>query len=204
MRSIPRVVMFSVMLVPALGVAADTPRTTAKTGWWPDVMERTFSDAMSFSREMMARVHYANQLATQLGRLAEARASSPELRRYGRLIATDRQLPDAVVRDYASRRMGVALGPPEFVMEAERELVQGRAAGLTHLMTLQGAAFDSGLLALASNDNQSDIDLVDQVRTQLDDPSLRIIFDQTIPILEQHERILQTLRSRSARATEGR
>ncbi len=204
MRSIPRVMVFSVMLVPALGVAADAPRTAAKTGWWPDVMERTFSDAMSFSREMMARVHYANQLATELGKMAEAHAGSPELRRYGRLVATDRQLQDALVLDYASRRMGVVLGPPEFVMEAERQLVQGRTAKLDHLKTLRAAAFDSELLALASNDNQSDIELVDQVRTQLDDPSLRIIFDQTLPILEQHERILQTLRSRFARTSEGR
>jgi putative membrane protein len=204
MRSSRKVAVFGVLLVPALVAAAGAPRAAPETGWWPEALERTFSDALSFSREMMARVHFANQVATELGRLAEERAASPELRRYGRLVATDRQLQDAQIFDYASRRMGVTLGPPQFVMEAERELVQQRTMRLDHLKTLAGPAFDTELLALASSDNQSSIALVDNARTQLDDPTLRIMFDQTMPILEQHEGIAQVLRSRAAGTTEGR
>jgi predicted outer membrane protein len=195
MRNSLRVVVFCFLLVPALVVAADTPRTAPGTGWWPEVMERTFSDALSFSREIMARVHFANQVATELGRLAEERAGSAELRRYGRLLAVDRRLQDAQIIDYASRRMGVPIGPPQFVMEAERELVQQRRARLDHLKTLTGLAFDDEFLALAWDDNQSTIELVDQARHQLDDPSLRIMFDQTMPILDQHEGIMRGLRS---------
>lgn len=202
MRNLRMVAVFGVLLVPVLGVAADDPRSGPKTGWWPEVLERTLSDTLSFSREMMARVHHANQIAIELGRLAETRAGSPELRRYGRLTATDRQLQDAQVLDYAARRMGVVLGSPQFVMEAERELVQQRAMRVDHLRTLAGTAFDGEFLDLASSDNQSALELVDHARTQLDDPSLRIMFDQTMLILEQHERIVEQLSSTAARAAE--
>lgn len=196
--------VLGVLLVPALVMAADPPRAAPKTGWWPEVMERTFSDALSFSQEMMARVHYAHQMATELGRLAEERAGAPELRRYGRLIAADRRLQDAQVIDYATRRLGVSLSSPQFVMETEREFLQQRAAKWDHLKTLAGPAFDGELLALASSDNQSDLELIDHARIQVDDPTLRIMFDQTMPILEQHETIVQALRSQVARTTAGR
>jgi predicted outer membrane protein len=204
MRNLPRVVVFGVLLVPAFVLAGDAPRAPSQTGWWSEGLERTFSDTLSFSRETMARVHYANQLAAALGRLAEESASSPELRRYGRLLAADRQLQDAQVLDYASRRMGGALSSPQWGMEAERALVQRRTERLDRLRSLVGPAFNSEFLALASDDNQSDIDLFDYARTQLDDPSLRIMFDKTMPILQQHEKIVKALRSKTGRATEGR
>ena len=204
MRNLRRVVVFGVVLVPALVMAADPPRNSAATGWWPEVMERTFSDVLSFSQEMMARVHFSNQSATELGRLAEVRASSPELRRYGRLVAADRQLQDAQIVDYATRRMGVSLGPPQFVMEAERELVMQRRAKVDQLRTLAGLGFDGEFLALAWEDNQAAIELVDHARTQLDDPTLRIMLNQTMPILEQHERILRGLRSWAVYTSEER
>jgi predicted outer membrane protein len=195
-------VVFGVLLVPVFVVAADAPRTPSQTGWWSEGLERTFSDTLSFSKETMTRVHYANQLAATLGQLAEESAGVPELRRYGRLLAADRQIQDAQVLDYAYRRMGVTLGTPQWGMEAERQLVERRAGRLALLRTMIGADFDREFLALASDDNQSDMGLVDYARTQLDDPTLRIMFDKTMPILQQHEKIVQVLRSRAAR--EGR
>jgi hypothetical protein len=204
MTDLRRVVVFCVLLVSALVVAADVSRAAPQTGWWSEVAERTFSDTLSFSKETMARIHHANQLATALGRLAEERAASSELRQYGRLLATDRQIQDVQVLDYASRRMGVVLDSPQWVMEAELELVRRRTERLDNLKTLAGPAFDGEFLALASDDGQSDIELFDHARTQLDDPALRIMFDKTMPILQQHETIVQVLRSKAERATEGR
>ncbi len=204
MRNARRTVVLGVLLVPVLVMAADGSRTAGKTGWWPEVLERTFRDALSFSREMMARIHHANLNAVEVGQLAERRASSPELRRYGRLLAADRQLQDAQLVDYAAHRMGVTIGPPELVMEAERELVQQRAAQVARLQTLAGPAFDRELLALLVRDNESSLELVDQSRVQLDDPALRIMLDQTLPVLQQHERIGQVLRGRATVSPEGR
>lgn len=201
MRNLRRVVVFGLLLVPAFVVAADAPRATQQTGWWSEGLERTFSDTLSFSKETLARVHYANRLATMLGRLAEESAGSPELRRYGRLLAADRRIQDAQVLDYASRRMGVTLESPQWGMEAERESVQERAERLANLRTLVGTAFDREFLALAFDDNQSDMGLFDYARTQLDDPTLRIMFDKTMPILRQHEKIVQVLRSRAERTS---
>jgi predicted outer membrane protein len=204
MRNVRSVVVFGLLLVPAFVVAGDAPRAASQTGWWSEGLERTFSDTLSFSKETMARVHYANRLATVLGRLAEESASSPEVRRYGRLLGADRQIQDAQVLDYASRRMRVALGEPQWGLEAERTLALRRAARLAGLRTRVGTDFDREFLALALDDNQSDMGLFDYARTQLDDPTLRIMFDKTMPILQQHEKIVQVLRSRAARATEGR
>lgn len=204
MRNVRSVVVFGLLLVPAFVLAGDAPRAVSQTGWWSEGLERTFSDTLSFSKETMARVHYANRLATALGRLAEESASSPEVRRYGRLLGADRQIQDTQVLDYASRRMGGALGEPQWGMEAEQKLALQRAARLASMRTLVGAAFDREFLALAFDDNQSDMGLFDYARTQLDDPTLRIMFDKTMPILQQHEKIVQVLRSRAARATEGR
>ncbi len=204
MRNLRRVVVFGLLLVPAFVVAADVPRATQQTGWWSEGLERTFSDTLSFSKETLARVHHANRLATMLGRLAEESAASSELRRYGRLLAADRQIQDAQVIDYASRRMGVTLEAPQWGMEAERESVQQRAERLANLRTLVGQAFDREFLALAFDDNQSDMGLFDYARTQLDDPTLRIMFDKTMPILRQHEKIVQVLRSRAERTSWGR
>lgn len=204
MRNLRSVVVLGLLMVPAFVVAADAPRAAPQTGWWSEGLERTFSDTLSFSKETLARVHYANRLATVLGRLAEESAGSPELRRYGRLLAADRQIQDAQVLVYASRRMGMALGPPQWGMEAERQLALRRAERLARLRMLVGTAFDREFLALALDDNQSDMGLFDYARTQLDDPTLRIMFDKTMPILQQHEKIVQVLRSRAERASEGR
>jgi predicted outer membrane protein len=199
-----RAVFGSLLVAVLLGVA-DTPRAETKTtGWWPETLERTFRDALSFSREMMARIHHANQVAIQVGRLAEEHAGAPEVRRYGRLLVADRQQTDQQLLDYATTRMGMTLGPPEFVMGAEHDIEQQRAARVEHLRTLSGLAFDRELLALVWGDNRSAIELVDHARTQVDDPNLRIMFDKTLPILQQHEKLIQVLGSKAARATEGR
>lgn len=203
MRNLRSVVVFGVLSVPAWIVAADAPRAVSRTGWWSAMTERTFSDTLAFSKETMARVHDANRLATELGRLAEKRGSSTEVRQFGRLLAADRQLQDTQVLDYAFRRMGVVLESPS-VVEAERELARQRRERLDGLRTLVGPAFDVELLALASDDNQSDIELFDYARTQLADPALRIMLDNTMPILQQHQRVVQVLRGGAARAGEGR
>jgi len=204
MRNLRSAVALGVLMVPVVLAVEAAPRAAPKTGWWPETLERTFRDALSFSREMMARIHHANQLAIQVGRLAEERARSPEVRRYGKLIAADRRLQDHELLDYAATQMGMTLGPPELVMDAERDIERQRATKVAHLRTLNGISFDRELLALVWSDNRSAIELIDHARTQVDDPNLRIMFDNTLPILHQHEKIIQVLGSKAAHTSEGR
>jgi predicted outer membrane protein len=193
MRNFGTVAVLGVLVFPGLVAAGDAPQNAKKTGWWPAAVEKTTRDALLFSQEMMARIHYANQNAIQVGRLAKEHGNSAEVQRYGRLLATDGQVLDKQLIDYAQRRMGVTLGLPQFVMEAERDLSLQRTARVERLSTLGGAEFDGELLELAVSDIQSAFELVDHARIQVDDPDLRIMFDKTMPILQQHGMIAHVL-----------
>lgn len=198
------VALLGIVSVPASVFAAgDSPRSPAKTGYWPMEREQAARDALSFATEVIARIHEANQIAIRVGRMAEERAGAPALRRYGRLVATDRRVQDGQLLEYA-RHAGVTVGPAKYLTEAEHIRGAEKAASLGRLATLSGPAFDNELLGLATSDNQSAIELIDEARGEVADPELRIMLDKALPILNQHMTIVQALGRRAVGMTVSR
>lgn len=193
MRNVRIVAVVGVLLIsPWVAAAEEAPRAPRTTGYWPAQREQAARDALSFATEVIARIHDANQIAIRVGQLAEERASTPALRRYGRLTAMDRRVQDKQLLEYA-KHAGATVGPAQFLTEVERGHAAERMARLERLGTLSGTAFDSEFLGLATSNNQSAIQLVDEARGEVADPDLRIMLDKVLPILNQHMTIAQTL-----------
>jgi putative membrane protein len=187
------VIVLGMLLAPALAGADGVPGTRKSPTGWPGVAEAANRDALSYARQVIARIRQMNEIELRAGQLTEGRAGAAEVRRFGRLLVADHAAADRRLVDYAARKLGVPRGPREAVEPVDREVMAQHVAATERLATLSGAAFDRAFLTMIISDHQSAVDLLDTARDTVDDPDLRIIFRKVLPLLRQDLWIAQTL-----------
>lgn len=197
MGGVSKVVVLAAMLAPVVVAAQDGSGATKGVAGWPVVAEKSNTDALSFTRETLARIHHTNQLEAQVGALAQERGSTPEVRRFGRILVVDHARADRELLEYAQRRRGVAIGPPQVVMEAERDQLSEKAIAIQELKLLTGPAFDAQFLNMMTEEHETAIQALQNARAMVEDPQLRTILRKVLPILRQHLWIAQSLATQS-------
>ncbi len=187
------VVVVGMMLAPALVGAQGVPGTRKSPAGWPAVAEVANQNALSYSREVIARIRQMNEIELRAGQMAQVRAGTAEARRYGRLLVADHAGADRRLIDYAARKLGLQRGPREEVPPVNRALMAEHVAATERMATLNGAEFDDTFLIMMVSDHQSAVSLLETARETVDDPDLRMIFRKILPILRQDLWIAQTL-----------
>jgi putative membrane protein len=144
------------------------------------------------TRTVLSQIHQANLMEIALGKMAEEKASTSEVRAYADQLVQDHTNVDQMVVAMAQKSSAHSQNGPA----ANRE---GRG-GIAHetqlerkLKSASGPDFDRLFLQQTSSDHERLIRKLQQDREDASDDELEALIDKMIPILEQHRELAQIL-----------
>ncbi|HEY5894656.1 MAG TPA: DUF4142 domain-containing protein [Chthoniobacterales bacterium] len=116
----------------------------------------------------------------RLGELAREKATRPEVKEFGAMMATDHSKVDSELRSFASGR-GITLSAM---------LDRKHAAKVERLSKLSGAEFDKEYVEEVVKDHRKVVDAFEDASKDAADPALKTWATKTLPTLQAHlERI---------------
>jgi putative membrane protein len=141
---------------------------------------------------VLSQIHQANLTEIALGKLAEDKASAPEVRAYADQLVQDHTSLDATVVAMAQRQ-GTHLRDQTTPSRQGRKGVQTTRRFEQKLTSASGSKFDQLFLEQAGSDHQRLIGKLQQDREDANDDELEALIDKIVPILEQHRELAQIL-----------
>jgi putative membrane protein len=161
---------------PAVTHAAPTPAASSKAN----------------AAAILAQIHQANLKEIAIGKMAEGKASTSEVRAYADQLVQDHMNADQMVAAMA-QKIGVhsdgAMAGPR---EARHQSAQGKLVE-QKLSSATGAGFERLFLQQTSSDEQELIRSLQQEREDASDDDIEALIDKFMPILEQHRDLAQIL-----------
>jgi putative membrane protein len=165
----------------------DAPRTT------DDPAPRPLSPpAVEVSaKATIQKLHDANQMEIQMGRLAQDKGSTKAVREFGARLVVDHTAADHKLEAFLRSR-GADL----------KTLATTTSADPDHelLATKSGADFDRTFGLQMIRDHQKALDLLNSARVETADDSLRMLYDQLVPVLQTHKRVAEQIVAASVRS----
>ena len=141
---------------------------------------------------VLAQIHQANLTEIALGKLAENKASAPEVRAYADQLVQDHTSVDGTVVTMAQKK-GSHLRDQTLPSREARKGVQSAGQFAHKLRSASGSKFDQLFLEQASSDHQRLIQTLQQDRDDANDDEVEALIDKIVPILEQHRELAQIL-----------
>lgn len=139
------------------------------------------AQSMPMTPAMLAsKMHATNQLEIKLGRLAQEKGQSAEVRRYGRLLERDHSMGDKKVLGLA-KKQGLQLTTPPPSPE-QQEMMQ-------KLQQASGEEFDREFLTAMKKGHDKAIDMLSKAQGKIQDPELASLIAKMLPILKQHDHL---------------
>ena len=164
----------------ATQVAEAKPRVTHVPS--ADVSSKNTSEAI------LEQIHQANLKEIAIGKMAEGKASSDEVRAYADQLVKDHTSADQMVvataQKKGARLRGSAAG--------RREGSHGKLAE-QKLSSASGARFDRLFLEQSSADHKKLISELQREREDATDDDIEALIDKIVPILQQHNDLAQIL-----------
>jgi len=121
----------------------------------------------------------------QAAQLAQQRASSPQVKQFASRMITDHTKANDELQQIAEEEdITLPAQPDQQGMAAQRKL-----------QALNGTAFDQSYAQQQLGDHQQAIALFRKEATSGQDPALKSYAQKTLPILQQHLQLAQSLRS---------
>jgi putative membrane protein len=160
--------------------AAAKPRTTHVPS--PEVSSK------KANASILEQIHQANLKEIEIGKLAEEKASSDEVRAYADQLLKDHTSADQVVIATAQKK-GARLRDPA---AGRREGARGKVAD-KKLSSASGVQFDRLFLEQTSADHKKLISELQQEREDATDDDVETLIDKIVPILQQHHDLAQIL-----------
>ena len=139
------------------------------------------------SASILEQMHQANLKEIAVGKLAEEKASSDEVRAYAVQLVNDHTNADQMVTATAQKK-----GARLHDSAAGRENAHGKSAG-RKLSSASGAQFDRLFLEQTSADHKKLISELQQEREDATDDDIEALIDKIVPILQQHNDLAQIL-----------
>jgi putative membrane protein len=142
---------------------------------------------------ILAQIHQANLKEIAIGKVAEGRASTSEVRAYADQLVQDHTNADQMVVAMAQKtgahlHGSAAAAPAQGRHEsAHRKLLDQK------LSSASGSGFDRLFLQQTSSDQEKLIRTLQQEREDASDDDLEALIDKIIPILQQHHELAQIL-----------
>jgi putative membrane protein len=139
------------------------------------------------SASILEQMHQANLKEIAVGKLAEEKASSDEVRAYAVQLVNDHTNADQMVPATAQKK-GTRLRDSA----AGRENAHRKSAE-RKLSSASGAQFDRLFLEQTSADHKKLISELQQEREDATDDDIEALIDKIVPILQQHNDLAQIL-----------
>jgi putative membrane protein len=149
------------------------------------------ASSKSSSAAILAQIHRADLKEIAIGKIADEKASTSEVRDYADQLVKDHTTVDQTVVATARTmnvRLDNAAGPREGRHErAHTSMVEEK------LESANGAKFDRLFLQQTSADHDKLIRALKQEREDASDDDIEALIDKILPILEQHKELAQML-----------
>jgi len=134
------------------------------------------------SASVLAQIHQANLKEIAVGRMAQQKASSDEVRSYADQLVKDHTNADQMVLATA-QKTGAHL----------RSASTARSKTDQKLSSASGAQFDRMFLEQTSADHKKLMSELQQEREDASDDNIEALIDKIMPILQQHHELAQIL-----------
>lgn len=187
-------ILLSAALV-ACGERAGQPQTET-TGTADAVSETTTASATTTAasggtssamtpqdKEFVSNAGMAGLAEVQMGNLALQNATSADVKAFAQRMVTDHSKSNEELQQLATTK-GVAL---------PAELDAGHKSALDHLTSLTGADFDKAYMQHMVEDHRKAVDLFTNGSTGAQDADLKAWAGRTLPTLQQHLQLAQTV-----------
>jgi predicted outer membrane protein len=141
---------------------------------------------------ILSQIHQANLTEIALGKLAENKASAPEVRAYADQLVEDHTSVDRTVVAMAQKK-GTHLRDQTASSRPGSKGTQNVGQFDRKLTSASGHAFDQLFLEQTGTDHQRLIRKLQQDREDANDDDIEALIDKIVPILEQHRELAQIL-----------
>jgi putative membrane protein len=140
----------------------------------------------STSATILEQIHQADLKEIAIGKIAEGKASSDEVRAYADQLVKDHTSADQMVIETAQKK-GAHLHEPSRRAGNREKLAEQK------LSSANGAQFDRLFLEQTSADHKRLIRELKQEREDASDDDVEALIDKIMPILQQHQDLAQIL-----------
>ena len=132
---------------------------------------------------VLGKLHHSNQMEIEMGKLAQEKGQSKEVKSFGKTLVTDHTAADKKVAALAKQEKIdlTAAMPP---MKDDK---------MAPLKTAVGAEFDKAFARAMLEDHTKDVEEAKAAREATTDPKLKALLTSTIPVLEKHRETAQKL-----------
>jgi putative membrane protein len=144
------------------------------------------------TRTVLSQIHQANLMEIALGKMAEEKASTSEVRAYADQLVQDHTNVDQMVLAMAQKSSAHSQNGLAAHREGRHEIAHETQLE-RKLKSASGPDFDRLFLQQASSDHERLIYKLQQDREDASDDELEALIDKMIPILEQHRELAQIL-----------
>lgn len=121
----------------------------------------------------------------ELGRLAAEKATNPNVKKFGQMMVDDHSKANQQLAQLAKQKK----------LEVPATLPPDAKAAKERLSQLSGMEFDRAFMRQMLNDHQKTIALFQRQAESGEDPELRQLAKQTLPVLQQHLELAQQIDS---------
>ena len=145
----------------------------------------------SSSATILSQIHQADLKEITIGKIADQKASTSEVRHYADQLVEDHQTVDQTVLATA-QKANVHLHDTAALRAGPHDSARVNVAE-EKLRSANGATFDRFFLQQSSADHEKLIRALKQEREDASDDAIEALIDKILPILEQHEELAQIL-----------
>jgi putative membrane protein len=151
-------------------------------------------------RELIEVLHVVNQGEIADGKMAQAKGT-PRVADYGLKLVTDHQALDAKLNSAAGQLGMKPADQPK--SRTARKLLSDEKKMQAQVSQLSGPQFDRAFVRWMADDHRKAIHLVQVARGTCTEAALCTVLDQTLPVLQAHEREARALEPPAAQGRRG-
>jgi putative membrane protein len=154
---------------------------------------------------VLSEIHETDEGEMKVGRLAEKKGASADVRAYGKTLAHDHAAADRKVIGLAKEE-GIELPPAAGATVDLQKKENHNGAVAEMLANVSGNTFDRDFLEAMRKDHERDIAKLTDAMNSTSDPKLKRLIAELLPKLKHHEEIAQKLleEANKSASTEGK
>jgi putative membrane protein len=142
--------------------------------------------------DVLSQIHETDQAEMEVGRLAEQKGSTAEVRDFGKTLEHDHSTADRKVTAIA-RELNVQLSPPA-KPSTDLEKKQNHDGAVKEMLAnVSGNTFDRDFLEAMSQDHRHDIEKLTEAMNSTSDPKVKELIAQLLPKLKHHPETAEKL-----------
>jgi len=148
--------------------------------------------AAGSTADVLSQIHETDEGEMKVGRLAERKGSTENVRNYGRELAKDHSAADRKVVGLAKEE-GIELAPAAGASVGVQKKENHNGAVAEMLANVNGNTFDRDFLEAMRKDHAEDIAKLTDVMNSTSDPKLKHLIAELLPKLKHHQEMAAKL-----------